>query len=78
MAADRLDIVVELCRLQDFSQAPDMHIHGTFFKKHIGAPDVVEQLRAAESAIFVGHEKLEQTVLGGPDMGRFVREEHLS
>ncbi len=44
MAANRLYIVVELCLLQYFSQAPDMYINGAFFKKYIGAPNMVQQL----------------------------------
>ena len=53
-----------------------MHIHGAFLHIDVGAPDLVQQLAAGIGALGVGHEKLQQTELGGPHFHTVVTDQH--
>src|SRR5690554_272215 len=47
-----------------------MHINGTLLDIDVSAPDLVQQLTAGVCALLVGHEELQQAVLGGADLRR--------
>ncbi len=47
-----------------------MHINGTLLDIDVAAPDLVQQLTAGVCALLVGHEELQQAVLGGADLRR--------
>src|SRR5690554_8104801 len=53
---------------QGFAQAADMHVDGALLDIDIATPYLVEQLATGVGALLVGHEKLQQTVLGGTDL----------
>ena len=49
-----------------------MDIDGALFHVHAAAPDVVQQLGARIDALGMGHEEVQQAVLGGADLDRLV------
>ena len=63
-------------RFQCLAQAADVHVDGAFLDVDAAAPDVVEQLGAAVNALGMGHEEVQQAVLGGPDRHRRAGGEH--
>ena len=64
--AHRLHETLQQERLERLAQPPDVHIYCTLFHVSIAAPDPVEQLAAAEHPLRMGHEEMQQPVLGGP------------
>ncbi len=53
-----------------------MHVDGAFLHVHAAAPHVVEQLGAGVDPLRMGHEEVQQAVLGGADRHRRVVDEH--
>src|SRR5690554_7772927 len=47
-----------------------MHINGTLLDIDVSAPDLVQELTAGLCALLVGHEALQQAVLGGAYLRR--------
>src|SRR5690606_18990457 len=54
------------------AQAADVYVNGTLLDIHIAAPDLIQQLAASIGALLVGHEELQQTVLGRAHLGRLA------
>ena len=52
---------------QDLAQAPDVNVDGTFFDVDLIAPDLIQQLAAAENALGVGDEEMQQAKFGGAE-----------
>src|SRR3989338_8515105 len=67
-AAYRLNQAIHFRRLQRGTQAADMHIHRAFLDKHLRAPHLIEQLRAAVHPLRVGHKEMQQAELGGSEL----------
>src|SRR5690554_2012233 len=57
---------------QGFAQAADMHVDSAFLDIDIAAPYLVEQLATGVGALLVGHEELQQAILGGAYVERAV------
>src|SRR5690554_6808760 len=57
---------------QGLAQAADMHVNGAFLDIDIAAPYLVEQLATGIGALLVGHEELQQTILGGAYVERAI------
>src|SRR3546814_1073043 len=70
------DVCSSDLRLQGLAQAADVHVDRAFLDVDVAAPDVVEQLGARVDALGVGHEEVQQAVLGGADLHRLVVGEH--
>ncbi len=51
------------------AQAADVHVHGALLDIDVAAPDLIQQLAAGVGAFLVGHEELQQPVLGGAHLG---------
>ena len=47
-----------------------MHVDGAFFDEDVIAPHLIEQLGAAENALGVRHEEMQQTEFGRPQIER--------
>src|SRR5690554_5540764 len=57
---------------QGLAQAANMHVDGAFLDIDIAAPYLVEQLATGVGALLVGHEELQQAILGGAYVERAV------
>ena len=62
-AAHGLQETVFFERFQDAAQAPNVDVHGPRPHRAVAVPDVHEQLLAAEHAVLVGQQELQQAVL---------------
>ena len=69
-APDRAYWILFAGGVEQFAQAPDMHIDSTFVDIDIAALDAVEQLLAAEYPSRMFQKKFQQTVLGRPQLDR--------
>src|SRR5690554_3614030 len=57
---------------QGFAQAANVYVDGAFLDIDIAAPYLVEQLTTGVGALLVGHEELQQAILGGTYVERSV------
>src|SRR5260370_37632073 len=67
-SAHRLDQRVVAARRQSLAKPADVDVHRPFFDECVVAPDFVEEFGAAEDAAEVGHEEMQQTEFGGPQI----------
>src|ERR1700760_2732531 len=69
-AAHGADRILLAARIEQLAQAADVHVDGALVDIDVAAPDAVEQLLAREHAARMLQEKLEQAVLGRPEIDR--------
>jgi hypothetical protein len=62
-AAHGADRILLAAWVEQFAQAPDVHVHGALVDIDVAAPDAVEQLFAAEYPAGMLQEKLQQAGL---------------
>src|SRR5574341_1411162 len=67
-----LDQLVVTRRRERLAQSPDVDVDGALLDEHVLAPHFVQEPRAREDANRMGHEKVEQAKLGGPQVDRLV------
>src|SRR6267154_2254632 len=72
-AAHGADRILLAVRVEQFAQAPDVHIHGALVDIDVASPDAVEQLLAAEHPAGMLQEKLQQAIFGGTEIDRTAR-----
>src|ERR1700722_2642286 len=72
-AADGADRILLAAGVEQFAQAPDMHIHGALVDIDVAAPYAVEQLLAAEHAAGMLEKEFQQPVFGRTEIDRTAR-----
>src|ERR1700686_277924 len=75
-AAHGADRILLAAGVEQFAQAPDMHIHGALVDIDIAAPYAVEQLLTAEHPARMLQEKFQQPVFGRAEIDRATRAHH--